>query len=265
MPERPLAVITGASSGIGAMFARKLAARGYDLLLVARRTDRLRSLARELAELYHIQAEPLEADLINHDDLERVAERVRTAPNLGLLVNNAGFGILGLFFEVDVRGQEEMHQLHIIATLRLTHAALVNLVPRGTGGVINVASVASFIQAPRSISYSATKTWMATFTEGMAMELASKKSPVKMQALCPGYTLSEFHDTLKMDRSGIPKSLWMTAEFVVDESLRGFDAGKLFVIPGWRYRLVVRLIKILPSSLLRKVGAIGARRRKRKE
>jgi short-subunit dehydrogenase len=258
MSERPLAAITGASSGIGAMFARKLAARGYDLLLIARRADRLRSLAAELSDLYHIAAEPLEADLVNHDDLDRVAERIRTAPQLGLLVNNAGFGSRGLFFEIDVRGQEEMHQLHVIATLRLTHAALVNLVPRRTGGVINVASLAGFGQSPGSISYNATKTWMNSFTKGVALELAVKKSPVKVQALCPGFTLSEFHDTLKMDRGAIPSSLWLTAEFVVDESLRGLDAGRLFVIPGWRYRLILRVMKAMPAPLLRKLSIRGA-------
>jgi short-subunit dehydrogenase len=253
--KRPLAVITGASSGIGAMFARKLAARGYDLLLIARRRDRLQSLASELAELYHVKTEALEADLVNEDDLDRVAQRLRTAPNLGLLVNNAGFGIHGFFVEGEVRGQEEMHRLHVLATLRLTHAALVNLIPRATGGVINVSYAAGFMQAPQSISYNATKTWMNSFTEGLAMELAVKKSPVKVQALCPGFTLSEFHDTpiLKMDRGTVWTSLWMTAEFVVEESLRGFDQGRLFVIPGWRYRMLVRLIKITPAGLLRKI------------
>src|ERR1700735_229004 len=122
MPERKLAVVTGASSGIGAMFARKLAARGYDLLLVARREDRLRSLAVDLSETYHISANVLAEDLAADAGRERVAERIRSAPNLGLLVNNAGFGTLGFFADSDVASQLQMHRLHVIAAMHLTHA-----------------------------------------------------------------------------------------------------------------------------------------------
>jgi uncharacterized protein len=262
MAERLLAVITGASSGIGAVFARKLAARNYDLLLIARREDRLRALALELAEEYRVSAEPLAADLLLDADLERVAARIRTAPNLGLLVNNAGFGALGYFFETDLASQQQMHRLHVLATVQLTHAALTNLVARGTGGVINVASVAGFGQSPGSVSYSATKTWMNSFTEGLAMELAARKSLVKVQALCPGFTLSEFHDVAHMDRRKIPKSLWMTADFVVSESLRAFDKGALFVVPGWRYKLIVALMRAIPRPVMHWISQAGARSRR---
>jgi uncharacterized protein len=253
MPERKLAAITGASAGIGTTFARKLAARGYDLLLIARREDRLRSIAAELSDAHRVKAEVLAADLADSAGVERAAARIQGAADLNLLVNNAGFGLHGLFFESDVAGQAEMHRLHVMATMRLTHAALVNLVPRGTGGVINVASVAGFAQAPGSISYNSTKAWMISFTEGVAIELASKASAVRVQALCPGFTLSEFHDVIHMDRSAIPKSLWMTADFVVEESLRGWEQGKLIVIPGWRYKLVVAGMKMIPSALMRRL------------
>jgi short-subunit dehydrogenase len=262
MPERKLAAITGASAGIGAMFARKLAARGYDLLLIARREDRLRSLASELSDTYHINAAILAADLAG-DDVERVAERIEGSPNLDLLVNNAGFGIHGLFFESEVAGQLEMHRLHVLATVRLMHAALRNLVPKGQGGIINVASVGGFAAAPRSVSYNATKAWMINFTEGIAADLAVKGSPVRVQALCPGFTLSEFHDVIHMDRSAIPKSLWMTADFVVNESLRAFDRGKLIVVPGWRYKVLVAGLKVVPSVLLRRLTRSGTQRYRR--
>jgi uncharacterized protein len=263
--ERPIAAITGASAGIGTVFARKLAARGYDLLLIARREDRLRSLATELAESYRIAADFMTADLAGDADLERVAARIQKETRLGLLVNNAGFGLHGFFFESDVRGQEQMHRLHILATLRLTHAALANLAPRNTGGVINVASVAGFMQAPGSISYNATKAWMNSFTEGVAIEMSIKAPGVKVQALCPGFTLSEFHDVVGMDRSTIPSSLWMPADFVVERSLRGFDRGELFVVPGWRYKLVVAGVKLMPGPLLRRMTAMGARRTRKAE
>jgi short-subunit dehydrogenase len=258
MAERKLAVITGASSGIGAMFARKLAGRGYDLLLVARREDRLRSLAAELSEAHRVSADFLAVDLASDGGRDEVADRIRSAPNLSLLVNNAGFGTLGFFADVDVESQLQMHRLHVIATMHLTHAALQNLVPRAEGGVINVSSVAGFAETAGSASYCSTKNWMNVFTATLSAELAVQRSPVKVQALCPGFTLSEFHDAAHIDRDPIPASLWTTADFVVNESLRGFDEGKLFVIPGWRYKLLVMFLKSMPGWAVRKMSARGA-------
>jgi short-subunit dehydrogenase len=246
------------------MFARKLAARGYDLLLIARREDRLRSLASEFAETYHVGAEALRADLTCENDVERVAARIRSAPGLGLLVNNAGFGSMGFFVDADPLGQEQMHRVHVLATMRLTHAALTNLMPRRTGGVINVSSIAAFGHAPQSVSYCASKAWINSFTEGLAVELKAQQSPVKVQALCPGFTLSEFHDILGMRRDPIPKFLWMTPDFVVNESLRGFDRDQCIVIPGWQYKLVAAGLRLLPRPLLHRVVIAGARSRKRR-
>jgi short-subunit dehydrogenase len=257
-----LAVITGASSGLGTVFARKLAARGYDLLLIARREDRLRSIAREVGEQYHVRAEILAADLTDDAALATVATRIRGAADLGLLVNNAGFGSLGYFFDSDPHAQDQMHRLHVLATMRLSQAALANLVPRGEAGtgIINVSSVAAFAASPQSVSYGATKTWMNRFTEGVAMELEVKSSPVTVQALCPGFTLTEFHDVVRMDRSRIPASLWMTPDFVVNESLRGFDRRTLFVVPGWRYKLIVWMLRLVPATLIRR-GSIRTAQR----
>lgn len=263
--SRPLAVITGASAGIGATFARKLAARGYDLWLVGRREDRLRTLAAELQEKHGIAVECIAADLTQQEDLESLASRVRAAENLSLLVNNAGFGTNHYFFETDAAGQDAMHRLHVVATARLTHAALANLVPRKVAGsgVINVSSVAAFSTTPQNVSYCATKTWMNRFTEGLAMELGAWKSPVTVQALCPGFTLSEFHDVTGVDRATVPASLWMTSDFVVEESLQGFAQRKLFVIPGWRYKLIVGFLRVMPGALIR-FGAVYLVKRYRK-
>jgi short-subunit dehydrogenase len=164
-----------------------------------------------------------------------------------------------------VRQQERMHRVHVLASMRLMHAALANLVPRAVGGIINVSSVAGFSQAPGSVSYNGTKVWMNSFTEGIAMELGARGSPVRVQALCPGFTFSEFHDVLHTDRSTIPSSLWMTADFVVTESLRGFDEGKLFVIPGWRYKLIVAGMRLLPGGLLRWASIQGTQRFRKKK
>jgi len=252
MPQpRPLALITGASSGIGATFARQLAARGYDLVLVARRKDRLQEQARDIQAGHSGQVEILPADLTLPADLKAVEDRIAAAPNLEILVNNAGFGIAGLFFTVPLDGQDQMHRLHVLAPMRLMHAALDGMVARRSGGIINVSSVSGFGQNPGSVSYSATKTWMTSFTEGIYMELKSAGSPVRVQALCPGFTLSEFHDTMHFDRKTIPAWMWMSADDVVDTSLRALDRDQLIVIPGWRYRLLVWLMRALPRPLYR--------------
>ena len=143
-----------------------------------------------------------------------------------------------------------MHRLHVLATMRLTHAALGGMVARKIGGVINVSSVAGFWQSPGTVSYCATKCWMNSFTKGLALELKSIGSPVKVQGLCPGFTHTEFHDSAGYDQTLISESLWMNAEDVVSESLRGLDRGKLFVVPGWRYQILVFFMKHLPQAMM---------------
>ncbi len=245
---KPLAVVTGASSGIGAVFARKLAARGYDLALVARRQDRLQQIADELGK--HVNCTLLGADLTRDAELLRVEEFLAGAANLQLLVNNAGFGTMGRFFEAPIASQDAMHRLHVMATMRLTHAALRNMAARTRGGVINVSSVAAFAPRPGTTSYYATKAWINCFTEGLYLELKSAGSRVRVQALCPGFTLTEFHDVLGIDRNFISKGWWMPAEDVVEASLQGLEKGKLFVVPGWRYKLLVALMRMVPRGVL---------------
>lgn len=260
---RPLALITGSSSGIGACFAAELAGRGYDLLLVARRRDRLEEVARLLQNERGVTAEILSADLTVDDELAAVERRIAAAHNLELLVNNAGFGTIGKFASVNVDSQDQMHRLHVTATVRLTHAALQGMIARGGGGIINVSSVAGFWQSPGSVSYCATKCWMNSFTEGLALELLTTGSPVKVQALCPGYTISEFHDVAGMDRKLIPSKLWMRAEDVVEESLRGLERGKILVVPGRVYKMGVFLMKHAPRFLLKRAAVQQQRRLKR--
>jgi short-subunit dehydrogenase len=260
---RPLAAITGASSGIGATFARKLAP-DHDLLLIARRLDRLEKLASELRSRHGSHAECLEADLTQERDVALVAEKLATEERLVLLINNAGFGTSGRFWEADFASQEAMHKLHVMATLKLTHAALGKMVARDRGAVVNVSSVAAFIRSARSASYCATKTWMAVFTEALYLELRSVGSNVAVQALCPGFTYSEFHDVAGLDRRGLaPAAFWQSAEEVVEASLDGLRRGKMFVIPGWRYRFLTSLLTKLPTRwrLAVEAGASKARGR----
>ena len=245
-----VALITGASSGIGEVFARKLAARGYDLILVARREDRLRTLAASLPA----QTQVLSADLASEAGLASVERAIRGCARLELLINNAGFGTLGPFWEADVAGQSRMHEVHVMATMRLTHAALGGMVPRGRGGVISVSSLAAFGQGPGRVSYCATKAWINSFTEGLDMELRSVGSPVKVQALCPGFTVTEFYQTGGMDRKQIPDSLWMSEDYVVQASLDGLDRGNVIVVPNWKYKIGAALLKHSPHTLKRRAG-----------
>ncbi len=252
----PAALITGASSGIGAVFARVAARIGLDVILVARRRDKLEALAAG----FEGRPEILAADLADEADLARVAERAAAEERLELLINNAGFGSVGRFWELDLAGQERMHRVHVLATMRLTHAALRGMVARQRGAIINVSSVAGFAPAAGSASYCATKAWITTFTEALHLELRSRRSPVRVQALCPGFTYSEFHDVLGLDRKAVPENWWLPAEYVVAESFRGLSRGQVIVIPGWRYKLLAALLKCLPRPLYYTGSLVYSRR-----
>jgi short-subunit dehydrogenase len=243
-----IAAITGASAGLGTVFARKLAAQGYDLLLIARRADRLEKLAGELSATHGVAAEAMTADLSSFEEIDRVAARLAAEPRLGMLVNNAGFGTKGRFWETAFADQVAMHRLHIDATMRLSRAALESMVPRDAGAVINVSSVAAYFRSPANVSYSATKAWMNAFTEGLHLELKGIGSRVVVQALCPGFTYTEFHDAMGADRAVIPNWAWMKAEDVVEASLAGVRSGKLFVVPGWMYKLLVAVGTKFPET-----------------
>jgi len=243
------AVVTGASSGLGETFARKLAARGYSLLLAARRVQRLEALKLELERQNKVEVECFPCDLAKPAETEGLAARLEAGATPDLLVNNAGFGTLGFFHETDYARQIEMVNLHVLATMRLARAVLGPMIRRGSGAIINVSSVAGFWRSGGNTSYCATKGWMNDFTEGLRIELDLLGSPVAVQALCPGFTYTEFHDVLGVDRNKIPKWLWLDADTVVEASLRGLETRKLFVIPGWQYRIGAALGELLPFAL----------------
>ncbi len=239
-----VALVTGASSGIGEVFARRLSGIGYRLILVARRKERLEKLAAELSK-----ADVLSADLTAASDLRSVEARIAAEPDLEFMVNNAGFGMWGSFHELPLEDQDKMHRLHIIAVERLTHAALGGMVKRRAGNIINVSSVAAFHTVPFNVSYCATKSWINRFTEGLYLELEAIGSPVRVQALCPGYTYSEFHRTVPAHRTGFARFLWMSPEDVVDASLRALKRNKLIVVPGWQYKTFVGISPLIPLPL----------------
>ncbi|MBN1555512.1 MAG: SDR family oxidoreductase [Phycisphaerae bacterium] len=249
--QRPVALVTGASAGLGSVFARTLAKQGYDLILVARRAERLEALAAELAEL-GAAGEVCPADLTKDADLARVEEKIRNCDRLTMLVNNAGFGLDKLFHESDLAGQSAMARLHVLAPTHLTHAALPGMVSRGSGAVINVSSVAAWLQGAGGVMYCATKAFLNSFTLSLAVELDGLG--VRVQALCPGFTYTEFHDVLGMDRKLVPKFWWLDAQYVVDQSLRDLKRGKVISIPSARYKLLAGVFRAMPQWLMNRMG-----------
>lgn len=252
------ALITGASSGIGEAFARRLAARGSDVVLVARRADRLEDLAREL-EGHGQRVEVLAVDLTDPDGVTQVERRLVAADQpVDLLVNNAGFGTTGRFVDLPVERELEMIELNVVALVRLTRAALGPMVARGDGSIVNVSSMAGFQALPRTATYAATKAFVTIFTESVAEEV--RGTGVTVQALCPGFTRTEFHGTNNYDVSRVPKVTWQSPDQVVDASLRGIDHRRVVVVPGALNRLTATVSWLTPRSVVRRVAAAVVRR-----
>ncbi|MEV0638839.1 SDR family oxidoreductase [Streptomyces sp. NPDC050619] len=240
------ALITGSTAGIGAAFARRLAADGHNLVLVARDTKRLREQATELHDRHGIEAEVLTADLAADDGIEAVAARLadRKSP-VDLLINNAGFGNKGRFLDVSMADELTMLKVHCEAVLRLTSAATAGMRERGRGGVVNVASVAAFV--PRG-TYGASKAWVVQFTQGAARDLAG--SGVRLMALCPGFVRTEFHQRAGMGTDNVPGWMWLDADKLVAAALSDLARGKSLSIPDPRYKALMGLVKVTPRSLL---------------
>ena len=245
MPMRPLALVTGASSGIGAVFAVKLAHRGYDLLLVARDGHRLTAMKGELAAV-GASATPVVADLTTEAGLEATERAIADAGRLDLLVNNAGFGTRGQLAESPFEAQDRMIRLHVTAVSRITRAALQLMNPARRGGVITVSSVASFVNSTGNVNYCATKAYQRSFSEGLALECAPLG--IRVQALCPGFTHTEFHARMQDDQMGrAPAWMWLSAEQVVETSLRQYERnGDVVCVPGAQYKVAVFLARHLP-------------------
>ncbi|MEU6812490.1 SDR family NAD(P)-dependent oxidoreductase [Streptomyces sp. NPDC046831] len=240
------ALITGSTAGIGAAFARRLAADGHNLVLVARDTKRLTEQATELHDRHGIEAEVLTADLAADDGIEAVAARLgnRTNP-VDLLINNAGFGNTGRFLDVSMADELRMLKVHCEAVLRLTAAATHGMRDRGRGAVVNVASVAAFV--PRG-TYGASKAWVVQFTQGAARDLAG--SGVRLMVLCPGFVRTEFHQRAGMGTDNIPNWMWLDADKLVAAALADLARGKTLSIPDPRYKALMGLVKLTPRSLL---------------
>lgn len=247
-------LVTGATAGIGHEFARRLAARGDDLVLVARDTARLDEVAADLRSTYGVQTEVLAADLTDAAQLATVEARLadRERP-VDLLVNNAGFGLKGSFLDNDIETEQRQQDVLVRAVLRLTHAALGGMVERRRGGVINVSSVAAFL--PRG-TYSAAKAWVNSFSAWAHNEYGDRG--VTVMALCPGFVKTEFHQRLGVDREATaPRALWLDPERLVRDALADFDRGKPLSIPSKRYKAIVTATRLVPRAMLQRYQAWG--------
>jgi short-subunit dehydrogenase len=265
--DKEWAVVTGAAGGLGSCFAAKLAERGYRLLLVDRREEHLEQLCQRIATRYGVVAEPCAVDLCNRDEVESLARRLHQMTDVELLVNNAGFGTTGFFVDIDVSQHVDMIQVHVLAPTTLTHAVLPGMIQRNRGAIINVSSLAAWTYSAGSVQYASTKSYLAVFSPALAQEL--RGTNVRVQALCPGFIRTDFHAADSMqdfDTRQVPANHWMSAEAVVDCSLRRLSRNRVIVIPGFRNRILGRLMQMpLFQPIVQRLTAVRKRVARRRQ
>ena len=244
--SRPVALITGPTSGLGEGYARRFARDGYDLVLVARDVNRLESLADEFRNARGVDVEVLPADLAKPEDRRRVGDRL--ARGVQVLVNNAGFGTSGEFWTAEPDLLQRQLDVNVTAVMHLTRAALPPMLAAGRGSVINIASVAGLLSG-RGSTYSASKAWVVFFSEGLANGLTG--TGVGVHAVCPGFVRTEFHQRAGIEMASIPGPMWLTVENVVDESLADVAKGRVVSIPGVQYKALTTAGRFIPRGLVR--------------
>ena len=248
-----MALVTGASSGIGAVYAQRLAELGYDLTLVARRENRLNALAADLREHCLVRAEALVADLSIEEGIAKLENRLAQG-DVDFLVNNAGYDVLGFFSRIPAAATQGVINCHLLASVRACRAVLPGMIARRRGVIVNVSSTSAFAPTPGQVTYSAVKAYLNMFSEALQMEVAGKG--IRVQVLCPGFTRTEFHKSPQYAaydlEKNIPAFLWMTPQEVVEASLRGVAEGVVIVIPGMVNKLLSLVMRSgLPTLLTR--------------
>lgn len=249
----PTALVTGPTAGIGRSFAHQLAEQGHDLVLVARDRPRLESEAEQLRSSYGVRVEVLPADLTDREQLATVEARLadRDRP-VDLLVNNAGFGLKKRFLDNTADEEQAMLDVLVTAVMRLSHAALGPMSERGSGGLINVSSVAAFL--PRG-SYSAAKAWVNSFSEWAANEY--RPQGITVTCLCPGFTRTEFHERMKVRGDSAPSFMWLDADELVAQALKDHAKGRVYSVPGAQYKAITTVARIVPNGVLQRFQSLG--------
>jgi short-subunit dehydrogenase len=258
MRNRPSALVTGATLGIGAEISRELAKKGFDLVLVARGKDRLDQFAGEMSDRYGAKCEAIVADLEDQAALSMVVRRVTDGAPIDTVVNNAGFGSYGRFSDLPVDSQMGQVRLNVLALVALSHAALSTMVPRGSGRLLNVGSLAGFQTGPYSATYAATKAFVLSFTEALHEEV--RGSGVQVTVLCPGFTLTEFQTRAKVNLKGVPGLLWTDAHFVAASGLAALERNEAVSVPGTINALSSMAARLAPRSVVRRMSATVTRR-----
>lgn len=246
----PYAVVTGPTSGIGRSFTESLAAQGHDLLLVSRDAQRLEGVAGEIRARHGIDVRFVVADLSVREEIARIAGILRSE-KVDVLVNNAGFGIKGGVLDTSIDDEQRMLDVLTTAVLQLTHAVLPGMVERGRGYVFTVSSVAGWITGG---TYSAAKAWATVFTESLAVELSG--TDVRVVAVCPGFTRTEFHQRAEMDMESVSDWMWLDTQQVVDQAFRDARSGRVISVAGPQYKALSALLRVLPRPLVRRATGV---------
>jgi len=251
------ALVTGATSGIGESFTRLLADNNYNIVLVARDLPRLQERAHGLQEKFNVETHIIQADLATDAGCAAVEHYIANN-QIDVLINNAGFGLNKAFTMSALDAEQQMFDVLVRTPMRLMHVALPLMKQRNKGVVINVSSVAGFIAGG---TYSASKSYLTVLSESLHTELADTN--IKISALCPGFTRTEFHQRGRMSMKGLPRFMWLDSDKLVAKSWSDALKGEAVSIPGWQYQLLVFVIQGLPRSIVRKVG-MNLRKKQRK-
>ncbi len=253
--KRETALITGATSGIGRAYAEWFARAGYNLVITGRRKSVIAGVARDLTRVHGVSVKVIIAELATEAGTRAVLDAIRKEGSLTVLVNNAGYGIDGLFADLPIRDHLNLIHVHVTAALRFVHAALPRMIEGKRGTIINVSSLGAFAPAPINGIYGGSKSFLNVFTESLHLE--TRRLGIRVQALCPGFTVTDFHNKMGVEEEvrNNRKLHWMKPERVVALSMRCLEKGRVICVPGFRNRLIRSIISIVPRGLYYRIVA----------